>query len=397
MSLPARVLRAIIADDLTGAADAIGSFGASRSSAIVLGADSPWPDSEIVAIDTGSRYLSASEAALLVSAAVQRARAENRIVFKKMDSLLRGNVGAELVGAMTALTGKDRGLAIVAPAFPATNRVTLGGVIHVGGQPAASAPFHGNIRDALTFAGMTCQSITSHSATIASLAGEMRRAHAAGRDSVIVDAVDDFDLEQIARAAEQLVFPTLLTGSGGLAAHLFPSRGTENVRPEIMSPASRVLVVVGSYSDLARSQVDELIRLGCLHVERPLTPGAALSAAATILASNADVVFTPERLAPVNKKNAQEVASALASTVEVVAGHFDALVLTGGETARAVLDTLGIRTMYVVGELEPGIVLSRSVEHLPHLVTKAGAFGDSGSLARTVRSLKNHTKDLREQ
>ncbi|WP_367651828.1 nucleotide-binding domain containing protein [Curtobacterium sp. MCPF17_052] len=80
----------------------------------------------------------------------------------------------------------------------------------------------------------------------------------------------------------------------------------------------------------------------------------------------------PDLGVPVDKDNALDVAAALAATVTRSADRFGALVLTGGETARAVLDALGIDTVRVHGTVEPGVVLSSHPDHRPVLVTKAG-------------------------
>ncbi|WIB37142.1 four-carbon acid sugar kinase family protein [Curtobacterium sp. MCJR17_043] len=108
----------IVADDLTGAADAAGGYGSARTSAVVLGPDVPWPAADVLAVDTESRYLPEQEAADLVGSVVRRSVALGRPVFKKIDSLLRGNVGAELAAALTAISGAERGLAVVAPRLP---------------------------------------------------------------------------------------------------------------------------------------------------------------------------------------------------------------------------------------------------------------------------------------
>jgi hypothetical protein len=47
----------------------------------------------------------------------------------------------------------------------------------------------------------------------------------------------------------------------------------------------------------------------------------------------------------------------------------------------------------VHGTVEPGVVLSSHPDHRPVLVTKAGAFGDAGTLARTVQALRHHSTE----
>ena len=64
------------------------------------------------------------------------------------------------------------------------------------------------------------------------------------------------------------------------------------------------------------------------------------------------------------------------------------LLLTGGETARAVCQTLGCTRLWLGGEVEPGIPWSRMVDgRLPgmRVVTKAGGFGGEESLVRALR------------
>ena len=62
------------------------------------------------------------------------------------------------------------------------------------------------------------------------------------------------------------------------------------------------------------------------------------------------------------------------------------LVLTGGETARAVLTTAGVSRLVVTGELEPGVVRAHVPELDLDVVTKAGAFGDPDALVRCLPS-----------
>ena len=62
---------------------------------------------------------------------------------------------------------------------------------------------------------------------------------------------------------------------------------------------------------------------------------------------------------------------------------------TGGDTARSMLDRLGIDVLQVCGSFAPGVVLSSA--HLRGrpitLVTKAGGFGEADLFVRIVREL----------
>ena len=108
---------AIIADDLTGAADSGVQLMRSgyRTAVVFRGAPIPPSDDlDAVAVDTNSRPLPAGFAAKRVVESGHALR-ESRIVYKKIDSTLRGPIGAELAAALAA-TGRKR--ALVAPAFP---------------------------------------------------------------------------------------------------------------------------------------------------------------------------------------------------------------------------------------------------------------------------------------
>ena len=64
--------------------------------------------------------------------------------------------------------------------------------------------------------------------------------------------------------------------------------------------------------------------------------------------------------------------------------HF---VLTGGETARAVLSARGIREFRLLGEVEAGVPFGMARDGTL-ICTKAGAFGDPDTLVKCVARLK---------
>jgi uncharacterized protein YgbK (DUF1537 family) len=64
------------------------------------------------------------------------------------------------------------------------------------------------------------------------------------------------------------------------------------------------------------------------------------------------------------------------------------LILTGGDTARAVCRQLGARGLELLAEVEPGVPLGRLVGRTRLLaVTKAGAFGSEQALVRAREQL----------
>ena len=122
----------VIADDLTGAAE-LGAVGLRHGlSAEVITKGKPSGETKLVCVDTDSRSLPAKEAARRVTAAVkilQQAGVE--WIYKKVDSVLRGQVTAE-VEAMMLQLGVER--AVLAPANPSLGRTIRGGKYFIRGK-----------------------------------------------------------------------------------------------------------------------------------------------------------------------------------------------------------------------------------------------------------------------
>lgn len=67
----------------------------------------------------------------------------------------------------------------------------------------------------------------------------------------------------------------------------------------------------------------------------------------------------------------------------------DGLIATGGDTALAAARALGAGGMNLWGELEPGIPVGTLIGPHPFpVITKAGGFGDGGTLARLWDALR---------
>ena len=85
----------------------------------------------------------------------------------------------------------------------------------------------------------------------------------------------------------------------------------------------------------------------------------------------------------------QKFARALARGLADALDRFSGLIVTGGETAAALLAQQFVAEIELAGEVEPGVVLGVARGHTEFpLVTKPGAFGDAGSLARALEKLR---------
>uniref|UniRef100_UPI00281191B9 four-carbon acid sugar kinase family protein n=1 Tax=Streptomyces sp. TaxID=1931 RepID=UPI00281191B9 len=139
---PASLSRvAVLADDLTSAGDGAAPFRRAGHPARVLlaGTDLGGVAEEggVLAVDLGSRLLDEA-AAVARTRGAARAFAGADLVFKTVDSTLRGHVTAELRAAREA---SGRRAVLVAPAFPAEGRTTIAGVQYVHGVRVDASDF----------------------------------------------------------------------------------------------------------------------------------------------------------------------------------------------------------------------------------------------------------------
>ncbi|WP_369199709.1 four-carbon acid sugar kinase family protein [Streptomyces sp. PU-14G] len=360
---------AIVADDLTSAADGAGPFReAGLSALITLCGEELSTPFEVIAVDTDSRGLAPAPAGVK-TAAVIRALGSSRVLLKTIDSTLRGNLRSEVRAALAA---GSRSTAIVAPAFPAEGRTTANGVQLVHGVPVAHTVF-GSDR--------------SHPATTSDLLEifpegcrwEVGTPLPTG--IVVADAGSDADLNAVVGGvpADREV---LWVGSPGLAAAL-ARRAPYRVKavPVRLPPRRRTLVVVGSRNDISRQQLEQCVpREHVLDVSDGTT-GGALAAVGSWLETRGRAGVTDRS----DGASPEQVADRLAGAVSALHRHnaFDALFATGGATARALLDRLRVRSLELLSEPEPGIVAAKADGQTPFLfVLKAGGFGDAAAFRR---------------
>lgn len=321
----------ILADDLTGAADAAAAFvGRARRITVAL-QNRSLVKAEVVATDLNTRHLPERQARRRVRIAFGGARARRAaILFKKIDSTLRGHVLAELLAAREAL-GRRRPV-IFAPAFPAQRRIVRGGRLFVDDQPCADA-----VMQALAASGITpC------------------------------DAESDHDLDAIARRGLAMRPRPWFAGSAGLARAL-ARREPRRAPPRVTVPWRPVVTVVGSASPVSARQTRRLARSREARADHVLV-----------------ALESPRNRRSLDPRHAQTLSRIVAGAAP--RAH---LVLTGGETARAVLAALGVREFRVLGEVEPGVPYG--VTPCGTLVcTKAGAFGEDDILVRCVRRLRQN-------
>lgn len=129
----------VIADDLTGAAE-LGAVGLRHGlRAEIVRAGEPSGQADLVCVDTDSRSCTPAAAAMRAAAAAKMLRAAGAIwIYKKVDSVLRGQVTAELEAVMKQLKLER---ALLLPANPSLGRTIHDGHYFVQGKPINKTEF----------------------------------------------------------------------------------------------------------------------------------------------------------------------------------------------------------------------------------------------------------------
>ncbi|HVT71603.1 MAG TPA: four-carbon acid sugar kinase family protein [Lacunisphaera sp.] len=126
---------AVVADDLSGAAELAGAALRHGLTAEVQLVFAPDTAAEVVCVTTESRSLPAADAARRVAEVTRAVMATHPAwIFKKCDSMLRGPVLAEARAAAEA-AGKSR--IVLLAANPSRQRIVRDGICFVGGVPLA--------------------------------------------------------------------------------------------------------------------------------------------------------------------------------------------------------------------------------------------------------------------
>ena len=405
----------VIADDFTGSNDTgvqLAKKGA-RTEVMLTPAQKPSRRADVLVINTESRAIPAAQAAQAVQQALVPwcEGAATPLVYKKIDSTFRGNVGAEVAAAMRAA---NRKLAVIAAAIPAAGRTTRDGLCLVNGTPLLETEFASDPKTPIISSRITelvtLQSdIPVHEVSLddvrqGRLSARLVAFAAEGECMVVVDAVDDRDLSLIAHAVcEQEVLP-LLVGAAGLANAL-PVRMFMQEKQELP-----VLVVAGSMSEATRRQVDKALcqdrakvvdidvsRLASAHFEQEIA--SVVEQACTLLSRQHHTILRTSRCAQDRQMidtlcasvgmRRQALGERLSQRLGTITLHIieqariGGLFLTGGDIATAVASALGAEGYRIQREVAPcipcGTFVNSEIDDLP-VITKAGGFGSDSTL-----------------
>jgi uncharacterized protein YgbK (DUF1537 family) len=377
-------------------------------------------DAVVVALKSRTAPVDEAVAQSLAACRWLRAGGARQIYFKvcsTFDSTPRGNIGPVAEALMDALAqdppaGSAPGFAIVTPAFPENGRTVYKGHLFVGDVLLSDSPMRHHPLTPMTDAnlvrvmqaqlGRSRCGLVEHR-TVARGAQAVRERIAAlraeGAAYAVADAIGDADLHVLAQASQDLA---LVVAGSGLAIGIPALHGlTPSAQAAQLPPATGARAVVsGSCSAATNAQVAAFVAHPEGGADRafaidPLRLAAGEDLAAQALAwarprlgARPVLVYAtaaPEAVKAVQAQLGAERAGALVeqALARVAAGLVEAgagqLLVAGGETSGACVQALGVRSLRIGPQIDPGVPWCHATPPLRpaglHLALKSGNFG----------------------
>jgi uncharacterized protein YgbK (DUF1537 family) len=412
---------AIISDDLTGAneiglvlAEHLESHLVLNSATPTVGLDSLIEDYAGAVVNLNTRDCPGQTAGRLLSDVLQNnPQLRRRLIYKKIDSTLRGNLVEELEAIL------DHGLADLiyfVPASPRAHRFTVGGYHLVGNQPVALTEYAGGLAVAGTsylpdLLGrrpkykvrlISLRQLAAGGHNVKQATMEL---YQAGGRILVCDACSQSDLGVIRDAVLASPLKVLPVGSAALFEEFF------TLGPGLYNDPC--MVVCGSLNRQARIQAQKLIdsqtAVGIqIDLDRALSQQRESEidrvvqlAAACYKEKRNLLIQTPAAAFATDSKAGATLPDSLPSaigrlTAVIVAGlleniRISGLILTGGSIAAQIISQLGGKGIILDKELTPLVPVGRLAggpfDGL-RVVTKGGGVGDADTLVRAVNYLR---------
>ncbi|MDE7353963.1 MAG: hypothetical protein K2O06_13095 [Acetatifactor sp.] len=428
----------IVADDLTGANDTGVRFAKCGAKVFtVLDKEHVnWEkagDCDCITLSTDSRGLPPREAYERVHRAVRKFSGRETILYsKRIDSTLRGNLGAETDAMLDALA--DDRMAVVVPAFPEAGRTYVGGHLLVCGVPLFRTAAASDPQNPMTTASalklyreqssrkvweLSLEQMKEGAERIAQI---IREQYAEGVRCLIFDGAQEVDLITAAEGIAASGIPFVAVDPGAFSAKIWEILNKEDIGEKRPREQKKILFVVGSVNPVAVRQVEQLASRqdvgrvlldteGLLESEkaRKEETERAASEVMEVFRTKSVCALCTSGILPGSKIDlfqrgaqmgirAEEVSrllnQALGDTARrIVAARPDmgGMFACGGDVAVALCDALGAWGEYPLEEVIPLAVYGRLAGGAGdglHMITKGGMVGDEETMVVCLEYLK---------
>ena len=402
----------VIADDLTGANDTgamladLGFCAMSSPTAIV---NEEVQQAHVLTINADSRTMPASDAYACVRSLTERFGRPVRLLSKRIDSTLRGNVGAEIDAVLDGLG--EPACACVVTAAPRAERTCRDGKVYVSGVLLENTDISRDVRCSVHISDV-CEIIRRQSKRamgkigLAEVRGDLEQALEGRSEEIIVfDAETDADIERIAKAAAGLKRRVVAVDPGNFTAAYakFVLRKRQGL----------TLLVIGSRSEPSREQLEYLSEKENVH---PVVPDISKllsnhnksewekvteqlrKHAQTDPILCVTLVGTP--ISEQSRSQAQSISDAFASLGAYVLAaipQIDLCYVSGGDVCQSLMKAMGIKGIRLISEVIPLAVYGEVIGGRYHgfkLLTKGGMIGREDAIETMIQYARREKEQM---
>lgn len=401
----------IIADDFTGALDTGIQFAKSGADTITLvnvdmeAEDIAHMACEVLVINSETRHLEKKDAYRIIYGIVRRC-VEGGVpyLYKKTDSVLRGNIGAELKAVLDA--SGEKILAMV-PAYPQIGRNTVEGICYVNEIPIADTLLGKDPFDPVKSSRVADLFLEENVYVRDRMHCEDELPALKTPGILIYDSDTPEEMDII---AEKLVCEYgvhMMAGCAGFAFFLskrFHFNQKAGVLPKFSCP---LLVLCGSVSDISRKQIAYEEKQGTFHAtlkDSQKKRGYLKTAEGRRWLENLRREFTTRKMLLLDteipdfsgrRKEEETLRTDISELLGSIAGSLiggcrEAVVMViGGDTLLGFLKEMECRQIVPVEEVETGTVLSKIIDGKKKmwLLSKSGGFGGEELVTRVIDKL----------
>ena len=388
----------IIADDFTGAMDTGVQLAQFNIETLVM---PHWPptgeityNSTVLSINANTRHLSPKQAKNIY-AEILLAYGKVPYLYLKTDSALRGNLSA---GFFALITEKPEPVFFI-PAYPAVNRWTKDGYHYINEELLEHSVFSKDPRTPTLESYIPTLLTADYPVTTQLLSTDFSETEFSTDTVYIVDSKTEKDIITIGNKLKKQGFPRKTAGCAGFAS-MFPEVLSlkEKAKPPLPPEPSPTLFLSGSANAITFAQLRKAEEQGykiisippelklrgikkegqrfsdfCKEIVEGLKAGQSVLVAT---ARGEQELLTEENISAfVFQQTLEEI---FAKTAQSVVKNFPLknLAIFGGDTGLSVISALGIQSLLLLEEVQPGVPLSVAKGELPiRLVTKSGGLG----------------------
>ena len=404
----------IIADDLTGALDTGTQFAKQGIKTLVttdidIEMSDIDPNIEVLVVDTETRHKNPNEAYEIVFSLAKKATDGNiKHIYKKIDSVFRGNPGSELLAAMNGAGSKKL---MFVPAYPDNGRTTVDGIQYVSGVPVAESHFVYDPRSPVmnSYIPDLIKQNTDVKTKVITSGEETDFNDFYG--IMIFDAKTNEDMVEIGcllNRARQLYLTAGCAGFAGILCNIltFTKHNSESI-----NFGDNILIVSGSVNKTSIKQMEHLKKTGSEGFT--LTPGQKQKKDAgdstqikeltgfikdTLTQKGSAYIEAVGSEASIIDADPSTITNNIGVIVKQVADEFpiDNLFVIGGDTLLGVMEQLGINELIPMLELSPGVVLSKVLngKYTFNLITKSGGFGHMDAVSNVLSTLLSRRQKI---